>query len=237
VILPLIYECGKSIFFAHVPKTGGTSVQMYMIRRFGSLALLGRHRGPATRGTSLIVSAAHLSAQDLEEVLPRHLDGCFAVVRDPIKRLQSEYQFQKGTSKASRVSFSTWLRFMISAARCDARVYDNHIRPQVDFLPEGTKLFKLEEGLSAIVPYLDKVLGYESPLVEIPHLLKSKKFPVSLSREDVRLIVEYYRDDYDRFGYPEPDYSMFPRDSLAPVRDLIGKVVGRAIVHWQRRSW
>jgi len=235
--LPLLYRSGKTIFFAHVPKTGGTSVQIYLQRRFGDLLLLGRHRDAATKGTSLIVSATHLSALDLEELLPAHLDASFAIVRDPIKRMQSEFQFQKGTSRASRASFSTWLRLMIFAAKHDPRVYDNHIRPQSDLLPAGTKIFKLEEGIDSIIPFLDGILSEEDPQIEIPHLLKSKREEISISRQDVRLIEDYYKSDYDNFSYPKPELGLYRIDPFSWLRDVFCRPLGWAIAFWQRIRW
>ena len=38
--MPLAHWNNCSIFFAHVPKTGGSSVEDYLIRRFGPLASL-----------------------------------------------------------------------------------------------------------------------------------------------------------------------------------------------------
>jgi hypothetical protein len=235
--MPLLYTREKKIFFAHVPKTGGTSVQDYLLRRFGSLALLGRHRQVGTRGTSLIISATHVSALDLEELLPPDLDWSFAVVRDPVRRLQSEYRFQLGASRASRLGFSSWLRTMIAAAQRDPRVYGNHIRPQVDLLPEETEVFRLEDGLEAIIPRLDAVVGDSAPDLVIGHLLKRKAEPIAVSREDARLIADYYSADYERFGYPRPDYDTFPKDPAARLRDLMAAPLGRAIVARQRRAW
>jgi hypothetical protein len=33
--MPLIIKPGYTIYFAHVPKAGGTSVEDYLVRRFG----------------------------------------------------------------------------------------------------------------------------------------------------------------------------------------------------------
>lgn len=235
--MPLLITHGKMIFFAHVPKTGGTSVQEYLIRRFGSLALLGRHRQCATRGTSLIISAAHLSAHDLEEMLPANLDWSFALVRDPVRRMQSEYRFQHGISRASRLSFSTWLRAMIVAARREPRIYDNHIRPQVDLLPDGTEVFRLEDGIDAIIPRLDAMVGQSAPDLEIRHLLKSKSETFAMTQEDARLIADFYSEDYDRFGYSRPDVSNLPKDPWALARDLLAIPLAKAIVTKQHRYW
>lgn len=235
--MPLLYAGGKTIFFAHVPKTGGTSVQEYLLRRFGSLAMLGRHRQEATRGTSLIISAAHLSALDLEELLPGNLDWSFAIVRDPIARLLSEYRFQQGASSASRMDFSTWLRLMICAARRDPRVYDNHIRPQVDFLPQGTQFFRLEDGIGSFIPALDGVIGQSASEHAIGHFLKSTSKTIALSRNDVELIVDYYSEDYDEFGYDRPEDLDLPIDRIVWLRNLAARPIGHAIVLRQRKAW
>lgn len=235
--MPLLHVHGKTIFFAHVPKTGGTSVEDYLIRRFGPAALLGRNDHAAARGTSLITSAGHLSALDLSEVLPPNLDWCFTVVRDPVKRMISEYKFQRGYSRLTRLSFSFWLRVVISAARRDPRVYDNHIRPQVDLLPEGTEVFRLEDGLDRVIERLDDVLEQKEPDLEMGHLLKKPSDPVPMTREDLRLIVDYYSEDYERLGYPKPNYDEHPADAGAVLRDALAVPVAQAVVSRQRRAW
>jgi hypothetical protein len=126
---------------------------------------------------------------------------------------------------------------MIFAAKNDPRVYDNHIRPQVDLLPEGTKIFKLEDGIGAIIPYLDRIFGEERPDLEIPHLLKSKREEVLISRQDARLISDYYREDFNRFDYPAPDCNQYPVDPFYWLRNVLCKPLGWAIALWQRMRW
>lgn len=235
--MPLLHHQGKTVFFAHVPKTGGTSVQDYLIRRFGALSMLGRQSQKGPRGTSLINSAQHLSAQDLEEILPADLNWTFAVVRDPIDRALSEYRFQRGSSRVSNFGFSTWLRIMIFAARCEPRIYDNHIRPQADLLPPGTEVFHLEDGLDEIILRLDEIFNEKTPDLNIPHLLKSTNSPIAISREDVALISNFYHADYVRFGYAKPSCDSLSGDRMAKLRNFIAYPLAYLLVIRQRLTW
>jgi hypothetical protein len=126
---------------------------------------------------------------------------------------------------------------MIYAASYEPRVYDNHIRPQADLLPEGTNIFKLEDGIDALIPYLDGILGEEAADFEIPHLLKSKREEISISRQDIRLIRNYYKEDFERFGYPVPDCSQYRTDPFSWLRDLLCRPLAWTITVWQRMRW
>lgn len=141
-------------------------------------------------------------------------------------------------SRLRRMLVNTvWLRIMIAAAKYDPRVYENHIRPQVDLQPKETEVFRLEDGLEAVIPRLDAVVGDSAPDLTIGHLLKRKAEPISISREDARLIADYYSSDYERFGYLRPNYDTFSKDPAARLRDFMAAPLGRTIVARQRRAW
>lgn len=237
--MPLVSKDGLNIFFAHVPKAGGTSVQEYLIRRFGKLQLLDLDRAEngQPRQTGLIMPTAHLSAVDLEDLLPVDLEYSFAVVRDPMTRMLSGYRFQTGVSQMSRFSFSTWLRIVIACARIDARSYDNHIRPQVDLVSNACEVFRLEDGFDDMIAWLDKVSGTSAPELEVGHLLKRKRAEIPVSYEDAALIETFYAADYARFGYALPDKSALPHDRFAGLRTLFGNLLARAVIWKQRRDW
>ncbi len=237
--MPLVSKDGLNIFFAHVPKAGGSSVQEYLIRRFGKLQLLDLDRttsGP-TKQTGLIMPASHLTTADLKDLLPVDLRHSFAVVRDPMGRILSEYRFQSGVSMLSRFSFSTWLRVTVACARMDPRTYDNHIRPQVDLVSDACEIFRLEDGFDGMIAWLDKVSGTTAPDIEVGHLLKRKRNQTPVSYEDAALIEAFYAEDYARFGYAPPDKSALPRDRFASLRTLFGNLLARAVIWKQRRDW
>lgn len=237
--MPILFPNGKIIFFVHVPKTGGSSVEDYMIRRFGPMSMLDKHKHKRVRGTGLISPITHLSAVDLEQIVPPNCDLCFAVVRDPLKRMVSEYRWQSGGSRMSRREFSTWLRVMIAAARVEPRVYDNHIRPQDQMVPAGAEVFRLEEGFDGIIARLDEVTGTTAPEVAMGHQKNRQKdaAPVRIFREDAALVADYYAADYARFGYAPPDLEALESDPAAWRRDLVAPPLARMLAAKQRRNW
>lgn len=209
--MPLITAAGKRLFFAHVPKTGGSSVEDYLLRRYGGpLSLRDVTHWEKDRKRGLIALSTHFTARDLDDVLPHDVDFLFAVVREPLSRMKSQFRFQAGVSRTRRFDFATWARIMLAAHDRDPRVYQNHIRPQSDLVRRGSEVFKLEDGFEDMIAWLDTVTGAAAPEIKMGHLLKKAHEPIAMSREDAQLIVDFYAADYERFGYARPDLSDFP---------------------------
>jgi len=235
--VPLAHYNGQVIFFAHVPKTGGSSVEEYLIRRFGPLSLIDRNKQRGVRGTGLIVPTTHLTAVDLAELIPPDVAYSFTVVRDPVARLMSEYRYQTNVSWMSRLGFSTWLRVMLHAARTEPRLHENHIRPQNDLVPEGTVVFHLENGFDAMTTQLDKITGSSAPNIKVGHWKPREHKEIPLKRQDAELISEFYAADYARFGYILPNISQLPSDSQARLRSFLTRILAWVLVRKQRRTW
>ena len=236
--MPLVTANGKSIFFAHVPKTGGSSVEDYLIRRFGGpLSLRDITHRAKDRKRGLIALSTHFTARDLDDVLPHDVDHCFAVVRDPLKRMESQYRFQAEISRTRFFGFSTWLRIMFEAVRIDPRVYQNHIRPQSDLVREGSAVFRLEDKFTDMIAWLDEVTDSSTPDIQVGHLLKRAREPIVMSRQDVELIRRFYKVDYERFGYDLPDPSAHADDRMAGLRWPLARLVAHGVVYKQHRHW
>jgi len=236
--MPLIVAHGKRLFFAHVPKVGGSSVSDYLNRRFdGPLAMNDSafQQGPGPRDT--IISPQHLTARTVATLLGPDVDHSFTVVRDPLARVLSQFRFQTGHSRISRLGFSTWLRIALAAARRDPRVYDNHMRPQTDIVPQDARVFRLENGFTDMIAWLDEVTGHPRPDIEMGHLLKRKSAPIPILRQDGELIADFYREDYDRFGYERPDFASYDPDPRAALRSAAGAVLAYPLVKAQQRRW
>lgn len=234
--MPLVYTNGRRIFFAHVPKTGGSSVEDYLLRRFSDISLFRAEKRPLQRG--VLPPPQHLTAEDLANLLPKQLDYSFATVRDPLKRIVSEYKYQAGATRVSKISFANWLRVVLFTTALDPRSYDNHIRPQSDLVPDGAEIFRLENGLESIIPRLDEVTGSTAPDVAMGHLLKrDKQKPFNISRQDAALIADFYAADFRRFGYEPPSGEGLPDDPFAHLRSAAAHVIARALVTKNRRDW
>ncbi len=237
--MPLFINQGRTIFFVHVPKTGGSSVEDYLVRRFGPMILADVNKREGVKGTGLIVASTHLSAVDLREMIPPDCHYAFAVVRDPLERLMSEYRWQTGASRMSKFSFSTWLRIMMHCIRIDARAYGNHIRPQSDLVPDDVTVFRMEDGLDRIIAPLDKVAQSTESGLQIGHLKKRQtgENSMAVSRQDVALVYSVYAADYARFGYARQDPATYPNDRKAAVRNMMGATLAQAVMIKQRHDW
>lgn len=154
-----------------------------------------------------------------------------------MSRLKSEYRYQFGASRIGRLGFSSWLHLVTSCMKIDRRMYDNHIRPQTELVPECAEFFRLEEGLDPIVDLLDKVLGESAPDITIEHLLKREPRPIHVTRSDAALIASIFAADYQRFGYKTPDEDGLPNDPYAGLRALLAKLVAPLIVFKHRLDW
>lgn len=237
--MPMVLSEHGPVFFAHVPKTGGTSVEHYLSRRFGPLSLNDVNKRTGRRGTGLITPVNHLSALDLRDLIPPQAILVFALVRDPLDRCLSEYAWQQGASRMSRMPFSTWLRVMARCVAIDARAYDNHIRPQDDLVPDTAEVFRLEDGFGGMIDRIDTVTSSHRPDLAMDHLKPRAPggAPIRIHREDVALVQDLYARDYTRFGYAPRDLSAYPRDRRAPARAALAALLAPAVMARQRRDW
>lgn len=245
--MPSLKLDDRLIWFAHCPKAGGTSVERFMVARFGS-AVGHLHwgwdlwwKGGGWRQPGPPCSPQHLTWADAAARLPRAPDAVFAVVRDPVARMISEYRYQRNARRGTwlgralaRLPFSTWLRLMLGLAMDNPYAFDNHLRAQSDFVPEGARVFRLEEGLDPVGTWLAEVTGAPPP-VAFPHELDGGKRPqIRLYLEDIALIAAAFAGDYARFGYGLPDVSALPGDPRAGARARLVRRVLPALARLER---
>jgi hypothetical protein len=243
--VPSVELNGQLIYFAHCPKAGGTSVERFMVDRWGaSVRLLGwgwdrRWAGRGEQAGEVPSSPQHYVWEDARRALPRAPDAVFTVVRDPVARMVSEYRYQREGRLTGpfgrpvrRLGFSAWLRLMFALADRNPYTHDNHFRPQAAFLPaEGARVFRLEDGLQPVLTWLAERAG-EPPPKEVPHDLGAGSGPrVAPTPEDRALIAQRFDQDYRRFGYvcgdaardPGTGRAMAPRAVAALLDPLYRK--------------
>lgn len=202
--MPLIRHDGNLVFFVHVPKTGGTSIEKALKDAGASVALLYGSRFEGFCKTTF----QHLNAEIYEKVIPpAFYDYSFAVVRHPFTRLVSEYYYRRKRGFAKR-TFDDWLNRAMKNYRQNPYIMDNHFRPQVDFIRPGVEVFKLEDGLEYPLAAASHHLGLTMPAPS-SHVNKSQsKEPVVWSRRTRARITKFYKADFDRFGYdPNEEFS------------------------------
>lgn len=220
--MPLLKADGKLIYYAHVPKCGGSSIAFYLEDRFGPLGLYERaflSRPEAERWSR--TSPQHIDAAALETIIPlSYIDAVFAVVRHPVARAVSTYHFQReveGTIPHNQ-SFSDWLAEVEAAPRY---AFDNHVASMDRLVPDGAEIFHLEHGLDPLVAWLDLVTGTtDGPRAILPENRRGAYAAVSSGKvqptsKDLDRIAAIYAADFARFGY-----SLGSRQPLAPPRDV-----------------
>lgn len=214
--MPSLTFPDRLIWFAHCPKAGGTSVEQFMVAHWGE-AVGHLHWGwdwwwkaGGWKIADPPNSPQHLVWDDALAQLPHPPDAVFAVVRDPVARMASEYRWQRGHRRGSwpgkilaRLPFSVWLRLMLALARRHPHAFDNHLRPQSDFAPNAARIFRLEDGLGPVLEWL----AIEAGLAEtyaVPHALPSGA-RAKIRPADAARIAQAHATDYARFGYAMPD--------------------------------
>lgn len=207
--MPICTFGKKVIFFAHIPKTGGSSIEAYL-RQKGDLSLFGE---PRIEGVHL----QHLTREKVSALTTfPTLDHSFAVVRSPVARMVSEFIWRskplkplqrltrplsgatvrriKLRDKKKLLTFSEWVPLALGEARETPSVHDNHMRAQIDFLAEGDKLFVFEQGLDPVFRWIDGVTDSKpSPPVErLKASIYAKPEVDDISR---KLIEVFYEQD------------------------------------------
>jgi len=208
--MPIVRAGPHLFYFAHVPKCGGSAIEAYLAARFGRIALLDtRHHARTADKRWSRTSPQHISLDVCERLFPEgFFDHSFAVVRHPVARLVSAYYFQREIEQLplARAGFSEWLETLPEMMENDPFVFDNHTRPMVDLVPAEAKVFYLEHGLDALVPWFDAITGRkDAPRALRPiNERKSRKASgakVVPSEHDLKLIEQLYAADFARFGY------------------------------------
>ena len=153
-----------------------------------------------------VPSPLHLTYEALREQVP-DLDSLvsFAVVRDPMARVRSEWQYQFSILRATLLDFPDFMRHMECSLSVSKTYWDNHWRPQSDFLSDHLdRIFCLEE-LSRELP----IFLRDNDIIqdgEVPHSNRSQRGNTRymkmyrVDQETVDRIKRIYRPDYEQFS-------------------------------------
>ena len=163
--MPIIFipQASKKIciplFFIHIPKCGGTSVEQSFLKAGCHLKLHDRIDNASLDFLSnkLIYKcpSQHFHYEILEKFLDFNIfNDVFALVRNPYSRLASEYRFMGGRigSQPRRYQIDQWVTHVFAEYTKNTFILCNHIRPQVEFIVPGvTRVFKLENSIESMV--------------------------------------------------------------------------------------
>lgn len=205
--MPYIEHEGKRILFVHIPKTGGTSIESWM----SSIAPLKLFNPIPPR--ALRVTPQHLRMVDIETMFGAdYFDFVFAIVRDPYKRLESEFKMR--TERLADVivqkgRFKPWLDYVLNKAKADPFFLDGHMIPQWEYLSDNCTIYRFEDGIEGIIKDVAEKTGLPLP-EKTPHYRDSSDFKVEINWESngIMAVNQKYRADFEQLGYPmrEPNF-------------------------------
>lgn len=194
---------GVFLYYSHVPKTGGTSVEHFF--RDNSFRVL--EKDPGLKGTlnkHRFCSPQHAEAERVKRNFNiRKFDYIFATVRHPVDRVVSEYKYRcKGGD-----DINLWICSSLEEQMKNPYIFDNHLRPQWEFILPGSDVFRQEEGFGdewarKISLATGLSFSFPSKKVNVTGSLGLKK---ELCKEALEMIVETYGLDFEFFGYERPD--------------------------------
>lgn len=211
--MPIFTFQNSTCLFIHIPKAAGTAFENAVVDN--GWAKHFSINGLSPEQVSFIkVTPQHFHADLLESVFHfEYFNEIIIIVRDPVARMKSEFYWQE-TSGQTKLSAKAWIDHAFDSYAAEPTCYDNHLRPQVDFIPPAgqVRMFKLEEdGISRA---LDLVLSHGGqPTLKnvIRQRLRSRgASKVSRYRAEVEAVFverssdirSFYERDCKVLGYP-----------------------------------
>lgn len=201
----------RSVLFAHIPKTGGSAVEKTFAGSGWAVSYLDGKVGPGTVNHVRKCTPQHMHAEMLETVFRLdRFDAIFAIVRDPIARYRSEYLWRRRKLDEIPLAPERVERWSLAEfGKYDAWpfMWDNHLRPQVEFLLPEMMVFHFEDGLEAALRTLDSRHGLglsvdaPAPRVRTGETFGHRSTEVPITKTLERRLREFYADDFRRLGY------------------------------------
>jgi hypothetical protein len=207
--MPVFRKDGRNVLFVHIPKNGGSTIErVFKASGFQTLYLDGKV-GRDTVNHVRRCTPQHMHASMLDALFKlENFDLIFMMVRNPLARFKSEYVWRNRKDLASIDvhAIDQWGDQAFERYRRNSYLFDNHLRPQVEFYLPGAKIYHFEDGMEFLLADLNSRFGLALE-EEIPTVRNSKEVTGFSSKEVIvssrmeAKVKEFYREDYHRFGY------------------------------------
>ena len=199
--MPVYSKKNKHILFIHIPKSGGSTLSKVLQNEDWDESFCIRNK-PLRNIKYLNCSPQHFHNEIIKEIFNiNKFEKIFTIVRNPFERLKSEYYWQLKQKIISNISPQDWLNNILEEYKENKFIYDNHIRPQNEFIFEKAKIFKLEEGMDKVFKF---ILGHNIITTNKEIKLKKSDYKILIENEFLKLktkIKDFYAEDYKMLEY------------------------------------
>lgn len=193
----------KKLFFIHIPKTGGSSVER----------ALGLHpHQVADAGKSLSGTGKHLQHLTYDQALKlNRVDEInsaikFCIIRNPIDRFRSEFRWRKKinhplTRHMSEYQFAKHLEKLFDDGclhkECHFRFQSDYFYVDGEPSPD-IKVFRLEDGMDLVENWVNTTFDTN---ITISHSNATKKVHEPIEANIKSLVKKVYSLDAEKLGY------------------------------------
>ena len=208
--MPIFIKKNKIVHFAHIPKTGGTTIEQYIISsgqaKYAFMDM--QHVANPSRFSWNNSSPQHVDGNTLRRLFPvNFFTHFFTFVRDPVDRFISAYLFQlkEPFSAIKNDDINEFIENELVNGININGWCDNHFLPQHMFLYPGGNYSAFLLGVEGMIEakrYIDKLFEIRSKTTELPYFQKGDRhetetFRRSLSSVSLSRLKEIYKRDYE----------------------------------------
>ncbi|MEM9972415.1 MAG: sulfotransferase family 2 domain-containing protein, partial [Pseudomonadota bacterium] len=231
--MPIFQHNGKLHAFVHVPKCGGTTIETALEERFGRLGFLDMsyyRRTEPYRWSK--TSPQHITWDDLTKLVPEALiDRVFAMVRCPFRRFASAYNHGARSGHVPPgMTPEEWFDKSAGASELLPYRSDNHLRQAAAMVPDRATVFRLEDGVDAVLGWIDTTFGTASATPprdgNVSPLPDPDRYEMRPLSDGLRTrLAAFYAEDFERFGYDPTASDSVTCHVPLPRRDsLVGRL-------------
>lgn len=202
--MPIFQKDGKTILFVHVPKAGGTYIEELFRKNGFSVDLFDNRR---EINPYRVCSPQHYHAEIINKILVvDRFDYVFMTVRHPVSRFVSEFRM-RCMKRLYPLDINAWADSVMQRYVEDEYMYDNHIRPQSEFVLKNIDIYKQDMGFGEEFGLLlEEKIGIKLRerainKVRVREVSDYKSSNEVLSEDNLQRIRMFYAMDFARFNY------------------------------------